>query len=193
MSKSWNPGRQTVALRPSRIRREPPRLPNAAPPRRSRESEMRAAVIGVALVAIACVAIIVGVIEVTSQGKAAPEPVRSAFGNCQTAGRANCVVDGRTFRIDDQLVTIAGIDAPKIHGSRCSTETQLGIAAAMRLRELLNRGTVVLSPNAAGAVDDTARKVEVNGRDIGAILVASGVAREQRAEPHDWCRTSRQG
>ncbi len=176
MSKSWNPGRHAVELRPSRIRREPVRLPTIAPPP-SHQSELRSAVIGVVLIAVACVAVVVGIVAIAANRSAAPAPIDAAFGFCQTSG-GNCVLDGQTFRLDGQVTAIAGIDAPNIHPSRCSQEGRLGISAAVQLREMLNRGRVTV---VAGG------RVEVSGRDVAAMMIEAGAARDATAPPRDWC------
>ena len=75
MSKQWKPGRQTVELGQSRIRRDPGRPsrirrdPVPAEKERvwrSREWEIRVAVAGVILFALALAALWVGISEVTS-------------------------------------------------------------------------------------------------------------------------------
>lgn len=190
MSKPWKPGKQTVELAPSRIRREPVRLdsPAAARPR-SREREMRMAVIGVALLALSCAGLIVGVSEVTSHRGTAAPAATEAFGYCRTGGGGDCVLDGGTFYLGGRKIGIAGIDAPQMHPSRCAQEAQAGVQAAVRLHELLNRGEVTLTP-AAPQPDAHGRllhRVEVDGRDVAPILVEAGVARELAGGPRSWC------
>ena len=69
MSKHWNPGKPTVELRPSRIRRDP--VPAAKPgPDRGywdpSEWETWVVVVGVALFALAIATILIGFSEITS-------------------------------------------------------------------------------------------------------------------------------
>ena len=193
MSKPWKPGKETVPLRPSRIRRDPVRLDKLdeveAKPR-SREREIWGAVAGVGVIAAGCAALIVGVSQVTNS----PDPVEAAsavprFGHCRTVGELDCIVDGDTFLIAGARVEIAGIDAPEIHRSNCPEEARRGIQAAVRLHDLLNRGPVTLT--AAGAARDAARslsrKVEVDGIDVGAAMVAGGFARDASSGPRSWC------
>lgn len=155
------------------------RLPAAAPPR-SPENELRNAVFGVALIAVACVTVVVGFVAITGDRTTTPAPAELAFDFCRTSGGANCVLDGQTFRLAGQPIALVGIDAPAIHPSRCSQEANLGISAAVRLRALLNRGPVTVTG---------AGQVEVNGQDVGKAMVASGTVRELRPEPYDWCQT----
>ena len=187
--------KESVALpsepRPSRIRRDPVRLEVKIEPKpRSREREIWTAVAGVALVAAGCTALVVGVSQVTSadgSGAAAATPALPRFDHCQTARDTDCVFDGDSFVMDGQAVEIAGIDAPEIRGARCPGEARRGIQAAVRLRDLLNRGTLDVAAPARSADGRVTRKVEVNGRDVALTMTAAGVAREYRDGPRSWC------
>jgi endonuclease YncB( thermonuclease family) len=190
VSKPWKPGRQTVELRPSRIRREPVRLQAAAAAvPRSRERELRMVAIGVVLVAAALAGLVVGVSEVTSHRQAAA-PVSAAFGHCHTSAGPNCVLDGGTFYLAGQKIAIAGLDAPQMHPSRCAQEARIGTDSAVMLRELLNRGPVTLintGPDRDGQ-GRLLRKVEVKGVDVATVMIDAGVARELGAAgPRNWC------
>jgi endonuclease YncB( thermonuclease family) len=180
VSKPWNPGRQTVELRPSRIRREPVRLPTPVPPR-SREQDMRNAVLGVALVTAAGVALVLGISEVTSNRPAVEAPSQAVFGQCHTAGGPDCVVDGDSFFLAGQPIEIAAINAPEIRGAACPAERTRGIEAAVKLAELLNQGGVTVTGSGGW------QRVEAKGADVAAAMVAAGVARESTAPSRDWC------
>lgn len=65
MSKQFKPGRTIVAPPPSRIRREPPVREDKEAVWRSREWEVRLAVIGILLFALAITALSIGIGEVT--------------------------------------------------------------------------------------------------------------------------------
>ena len=191
MGKPWKPGKATVALpsepRPSRIRRDPRRVETRVEPKpRSREREMWSAVLGVAVVAACCAALVIGVSQVTSSDPAAARAAKNTaprFGYCRTARGPNCVEDGDTFFLAGERIEIAGIDAPELHPSRCPEEARRGIAAAVRLRELLNRAP----PRLMVYGGRPQHKVEVNGVDVGAALVAGGFARELYDAPRSWC------
>ena len=194
MSKPWKPGRETVALpsepRPSRIRRDPARIgATAVKPPPSREREMWAAVAGVAVIAAGCAALVVGISQVTSSGKAEAVASEAAprFSHCRTNAASDCVLDGDTIFIAGQRVEIAGVDAPDVHGSRCPEESRRGIQAAVRLRDLLNRGTVAITASERAADGRIARRVEADGRDVALTLVAGGFARTPGAGPRSWC------
>jgi endonuclease YncB( thermonuclease family) len=190
VSKPWKPGKQTVELRPSRIRREPVRLEGpVAAVRRWREHETEFAVLNISLLASAVAALVVGVSVVTYRNAMAPTAAPPAFNYCRASGGPNCVVDGDTFYYAGAMIGIAGIDAPEMHPSRCPREAQLGVDAVVRLRELLNRGPVTLTgttsqPDAAGRL---LRKVEVQGVDVGEAMIAAGFARSSGSSLRSWC------
>ena len=198
MSKHWKPKRETVALpasapRPSRIRRDPAkidakRLDEKVQPK-SREQEIVSAVIGVALIAVGCAALIVGVSAVTSSdgSAAAASTTTPKFTHCSSNFGPNCVLDGDTFYLDREKVEVAGIDAPEIKGARCTEEARRGIQAAIKLHEMLNRGTVTLMGAERASDGSMGQKVEADGRDVGVAMVAAGVAREYRGERRSWC------
>ena len=194
MSKHWTPKRKPVVLRPkgSRIRREPVRLSGSVAPEkprtavRTREQEMWGGVAGVALIAIALVAVIVGVSIATISRV---DPVADAralqYDQCYNGGQ-NCVVDGNTIYVAGQKVAIAGVDAPRIEGAACSDERTRGIDAATRLAGFLNGGAVTLSepfPEYGREV----RAVEVKGRDVGQWMIGAGIARESLGQKSNWC------
>lgn len=196
MSKHWKPGKTTVALRPavrpSRIRREPVRLEPAPDPAkaeaRAREREMWGGVTGVLLFAAALAVLVVGVSAATifrDDPDAAARAKR--FDQCYNALGPNCVLDGATIYVARQKVTIAGVDAPQIQDARCDAERSRGIDAAVRLADLLNSGKVTVSAPFHDAQGRGVRKVQVNGEDVGAVMVEAGVAREYDGARQSWC------
>ena len=198
MSKPSKSGKSIVALpsepRPSRIRREPPRVDaKAVRAPRSREREMWAGIAGVLVITACSAALIVGLSEVTSY-RASAEAARASsagrFPYCHKIGEPDCVFDGDTFFIAGEKVGIAGIDAPELHPARCPEEARRGAQAAVRLHDLVNRGPLTLTAG-EGAVRDvdgrSLHHVTVGGVDVGAALIASGAARELGAGRRGWC------
>lgn len=138
-------------------------------------------------------AIEAGAADVADAADAAPgadgDGVRTTFGFCHGGGGDNCVVDGDTFQLNGQRIGIAGIDAPEIYQFDCPAEKRLGNQARRRLQELLNRGTVTVTPTDRDR--DTygrhLRYVQVNGADVGAAMIASGLAQEGDNGQGSWC------
>lgn len=183
-----------MALNPagSRIRRAPVSIQPQTPvvPRkarvRTREEELWLGAAGIVVLASACAALVIGVSAITrSDGAAAPVPLR--FSHCYSGNRLNCVWDGDTATIDGQRVEIAGMDAPEVSGAACPDERRRGIVAAVRLRDILNSGDVKVLGTQRAHDGRILTTVQVNGRDVGAAMVASGAAREYGGGPRSWC------
>jgi len=184
VGKLIKPGKEGVALRPSRIRRDPPRPQPALKPPPSRERVLWTGIAGVVVLATACAALLIGLSEVTSESAAAkPAGGGVHFGYCQATGGPNCVDDGDTFFLAREQIDIAGIDAPEIRGAKCPAERSRGIEAAVKLHDLLNDGTVTV----LAAADAEGRTVEVDGRDVGRAMVAASDARDLAAPPWTLC------
>jgi endonuclease YncB( thermonuclease family) len=108
---------------------------------------------------------------------------------CFTGGGYNCVVDGDTIWLEGTKIRIADIDAPETHDPRCASEKQLGDHSTVRLRQLLNAGTVTLEPIDRDE-DRYGRKlriVRVDGVSVGDTLVAEGLARWYAGGRRPWC------
>ena len=100
------------------------------------------------------------------------------------------VVDGDTFDYAGARIRIADIDTPEIHG-RCPYETALAARATRRLRGLLAEGEFELHPLSSGRDRDRfgreLRIVTRNGRSLGDVLVAEGLARTWSGRREPWC------
>ena len=115
------------------------------------------------------------------------------------------VIDGDTVRVRaaiwiDQEITvavrIAGIDAPELFRPKCPEEKARARAAKARLEALIADGGVSLLDVAQGkyAGRVAARLETADGVDLGAALVAEGLARLHagRGPAIDWCEASGQ-
>ncbi len=181
VSKNWNPGRKTVELRPSRIRRDPVRLESNARVEEarvvSREREMWGGVTGILLSAAALALVTVGISAATIlRTDPAAASRAGAFGQCYNA----------FAYIAGEKVDIAGMDAPRIQGAGCADERKLGIGAATRLAALLNSGRVTVAGDIGNPGKAPRRKVEVDGQDVGEAMVSAGLARMPAASAK-WC------
>jgi endonuclease YncB( thermonuclease family) len=197
VSKHFKPGAKSVAVRPSRIRREPVRVKTEAELQKeaadAREREKWRATGGVLFFAAGIAALAVAISVVTysryDPKAAAAEAVR--FRQCYNAAAGtNCVLDGDTIRVGQQWMDIAGIEAPQIKGAACEDQKIRGIDAAVRLADLLNSGTVIVGEPSRDPYGRAVRKVEVDGRDVGKAMISAGAARIAIADKRDWCAQS---
>ena len=192
MSKHWNPAKPRVALKPSRIRRDPVRLVSDVPATRkkraySSEREMWFGMTGVVLFASAIAVVIVGISVATFTRDDPGAAARAGrFGQCYDSDGPNCVLDGDTIYVRGRRVEIAGIEAPRIQGSGCADERTRGIDAAVRLADQLNGGQVTLGVPFRDPSGRAVRMVEVNGSNLGEQMIAAGLAR-RAGDPQGWC------
>ncbi len=119
---------------------------------------------------------------------------REHFGLCGSGERATCVIDGDTFVRQGLRIRAIDFDAPEIDAPKCASEESLGQKARLRLRDLLNGGTVRIVKSGKRDEDRYGRKlrlVTVNGRSVGDILIEEGLAWPWEGRRHDWCRGAR--
>ncbi|RMF10154.1 MAG: thermonuclease family protein [Alphaproteobacteria bacterium] len=122
------------------------------------------------------------------------DPVRAVttirFTPCTTGHRYNCVVDGDTFWFQGEKIRIADINTPETHRPACTREKALGERATRRLLSLLNDGPFKLEHTGDRDTDFFGRKLRVvtrNGRSLGQVLIAEGLARPWVGRRHSWC------
>jgi micrococcal nuclease len=100
------------------------------------------------------------------------------------------VVDGDTFDYQGTRIRIADIDTPEVHG-RCAYETALAARATQRMGALLAAGPFELHQLAGGRDEDQyGRKLRIvtrDGRSLGDLLVAEGLARTWTGRREPWC------
>jgi Staphylococcal nuclease homologue len=102
------------------------------------------------------------------------------------------VIDGDTVRYQGRTVRLVGFDTPETGDrARCEYERTLGAKATSRLRDLLKTGpaNVQLVPCACPPGTEGTPScnygracgvLTISGRDVGAILIAEGLARPLR-------------
>ena len=110
-----------------------------------------------------------------------------SYGLCPSSGGANCVVDGDTFRHGGERIRILDIDAPETHPPRCAREARLGEAATDRLHALLNAGEVRIARQGEDRYGRTLARVTADGRPVGDVLIAEGLARPYAGGRRPWC------
>jgi endonuclease YncB( thermonuclease family) len=99
------------------------------------------------------------------------------------------VIDGDTFHYGSEKIRLANVDAPEINPPHCEREAVLGLRAKARLGELLGAGPFEMA--AAGRdTDQYGRKLRIvtrDGRSVGDVLVAEGLARRSENGRRAWC------
>lgn len=118
------------------------------------------------------------------------------------------VIDGDTIEVEGRKPTIrlVGFNAPEIRNAKCEDEGRLGVNATNRLRELVKAGNLDLTlvrcackPGTEGTrkcnYGRSCGVLKANGRDVGQILIAEGLAVSFRCGeiscpkmPRPWCR-----
>lgn len=193
MSKPFKPNAKSVAVRPSRIRREPVRVKTPAELQAeadaAREREKWRTFGGLAFFAAGIAALAVGISAMTYSryDPAAAAAEAAKFRQCYNTAEGNCVLDGDTIRYDRQWVEIAGLETPQIKGAACGDEKTKGIDAAVRLGVLLNGGAVTVGQPFNDGFGRTVRKIEVDGKDVAKAMIADGAGKQSIAEKRSWC------
>lgn len=127
-------------------------------------------------------------LEFGERAEAAIVP-QTSFPLCGGGARVTCVVDGDTFWLRGEKIRIADINTPETHSPACAAEARLGERATRRLQALLSDGPFEL---VAGTRDTDRygrllRNVTRDGRSLGSVLVAEGLARDWTGRRGSWC------
>ena len=113
------------------------------------------------------------------------------FRTCAAPPHHTCVMDGDTFYFRGESIRIADLDAPETHPPHCALEARLGAAATDRLRGLLSTGPFEIRRAGFRDEDRYGRKLRTihrDGRSLGDILVAEGLARQWTGRREPWCQ-----
>ncbi len=100
------------------------------------------------------------------------------------------VIDGDTIEAPYGVkYRLLGYDTPETYFSKCDEELALGRKATERLKELLASGELrIIETGKTGKYGRSLAYLHINGRDVGKIMIAEGLAR-----PYDggrrkgWC------
>ncbi|WP_417610540.1 thermonuclease family protein [Parasphingorhabdus sp.] len=117
------------------------------------------------------------------------DPYRASFGICLGPDRYTCVVDGDTIWFEGRKIRIADINTPEISKPGCASEARLGQQAKMRLQALLNQGPFSLQ-SIDRDQDKYGRDLRIitrDGKSLGDILVAEGLAERWQGYRRNWC------
>lgn len=122
------------------------------------------------------------------------DPVRvhggGIFTLCTRAQQENCVIDGDTIRYAGLKIRLEDIDAPEVFSPQCAAEAARGRQATQRLLELINAGPFELRRTGPRDEDRYGRKLRTiarDGRSLGLVLVAEGLARPWDGARRSWC------
>ncbi len=99
------------------------------------------------------------------------------------------VLDGDTIIVSGEHVRLINIDAPETRGrARCESERHLGERAKERMRALVASGAITITrAKRLDRYGRTLAHVSIDGRDLGDILVAEGLAVFWEGRRHAWC------
>lgn len=107
---------------------------------------------------------------------------------CHTPSQRNCLIDGDTGRDNGRKWRLISIDAPELAEPQCDNERRLAVASRDRLQQLL-AGEYRIRPS--GRDDPNGRAlVDIflpDGRDVGRILIAEGLAQRWPNRGNVWC------
>lgn len=107
---------------------------------------------------------------------------------CNGRALRSCIIDGDTGRDNGKKWRLISVDAPELEEPACDIERQLALAARSRLQELL-AGPYKIRPN--GRDDPNGRALVdlqlPDGRDVGKILMAEGLAQRWPNRGNVWC------
>lgn len=119
----------------------------------------------------------------------AVDPERASFVQCGVGKRITCVVDGDTFWYEGAKIRMADINTPETSGPSCAAEAVLGARATRRLTQLLNDGpfTLEVRGRETDRFGRALRVVTRQGKSLGAILEAEGLAEYWKGRRSDWC------
>jgi endonuclease YncB( thermonuclease family) len=141
--------------------------------------------------------IVAAILSLWASGVFAPPASRSVasqtsrglkFGLCTQGGLTNCVASGDSFYLKGKTVRLAGIEAPRLYGSACAREAELGRRAATHLQAILNSGEIRLTKveQDLDSYGLLLRNVAVNGKDVARAMTEAGFARGVEANG-SWC------
>ena len=198
MSKPWNPSRKPVALRSSRIRREPVRPSRIRRDPVRHEKEVQAAseerqiwggVAGVLLIAVALAVAIVGISIATifNDASGSAKIVRGSASVSPIMGP----IAWSTARPSMSRVRKCGSPASTRRKSRARAARKRGSAASTRRCSwpiCLNSGEVTVSRPFRDDYGRIVRKVQVKGEDVAENLIGADADRRIDGTKQDWCQ-----
>ena len=117
-------------------------------------------------------------------GPAGAAIARPLYPLCGDEKLRSCVVDGNTFWYGGEFMRLKEINPPKTQVA-CTTST--ADAARNRLMKLLNTGEIFVFRYGTDTEGHTLSTVMVEGKEVGATLIAEGLAQPSSATTGAFC------
>jgi micrococcal nuclease len=121
------------------------------------------------------------------------EPPAASPANEETVAATSLrIIDGDTLEdtASDTTYRVVNIDTPETGSrARCSNERSLGARATDQVRALVSRAAAI-EFRPTGRIDRYGRTIAfvlIDGRDLGEMLIAEGLARPWRGRREPWC------
>lgn len=113
---------------------------------------------------------------------------RVSFQMCGRS-RVNCIVDGDTIWLDGVNLRLESYDTPEPHNQICGGAAEVALAkrASARLLQLLNGNAFTVKTAGTDRYGRTLATVQVDGQDVGDILISEGLARSWPDGDEFWC------
>ncbi len=105
---------------------------------------------------------------------------------CGSAKRITCVVDGDTIWIEGEKIRLEGFNSPEVNG-RCEREKDLAKKATDELQAILSSEPISITRNGRDRYKRTLATISNSQGDIGALMIAKGVAHKWRGRKESWC------
>lgn len=127
---------------------------------------------------------------ISSQLSGTPGSATSATTSIRVASTQVYAIDGDTVAIGDDRYRLMGFDTPETRFAQCDEERALGNQATDRLRQLIGaQSTITLYiAQRRDKYDRFLARLEVDGYDVGPILISEGLARVYAGgQRRGWC------
>lgn len=103
--------------------------------------------------------------------------------------RVTCVVDGDTIWLQGVNLRLESYDTPEPHNDICGGAAEVALAkrASARLLALLNGNPFTVETHGEDRYGRVLATIEINGTDVGNILISEGLARRWPNGNEFWC------
>ncbi|MVS97881.1 thermonuclease family protein [Devosia marina] len=137
---------------------------------------------------IRSLAVLFAMVALTFPATAAPLEM---CGNRPNTADKTCVVDGDTLWLNGENIRLKDFDTPEPQTQICggAAEVALSHQASARLLDLLNGNEWTIERFGYDSTSSrrTLATIWINGRDVGDILIAEGLARRWPNGREFWC------